>query len=51
MASCANRPSYKEETIELTIEKWVFTYGQKNPNFWGVQFYVRFRAPFLAMAK
>ena len=28
MASCANRPSYKEETIELTIEKWVFAYGK-----------------------
>lgn len=33
LASCANRPSYKEEIIELPIEKWVSAYGQKNPNF------------------
>lgn len=33
MASCANRPSYKEEIIELPIEKWISDYAQKNPNF------------------
>lgn len=33
MASCANRPSYKEEIIELPIETWISDYAQKNPNF------------------
>lgn len=33
MASCANRPSYKEEIIGLPIETWISDYAQKNPNF------------------
>lgn len=33
MASCANRPNYKEEIIELPIETWISDYAQKNPNF------------------
>lgn len=33
MASCANRPSYSFEIIELPIETWISDYAQKNPNF------------------
>lgn len=33
MASCTNRPAYKEVIVELPIENWVTDYNQKNPNF------------------